>query len=223
LAYNSILRPAGVDWYWQNSASGTAMSDSRMIITATSAGYHYLRSYDGQCWSTRSVGRYVDPKIVQTPNTPAVSNQCGKSVLTFSGTPPAYTNWYWQTTPNGTDRSDGNQTFTVYESGTYYLRAYSGYARPYCWSDESVAVTVTVKTTPNLIITLPEVVSCSPYTIDLTAASITAGSTPSLTYSYWKDEEATILYTTPTVAVFPGIYYIKGNVANDCFVIKQAW
>jgi gliding motility-associated-like protein len=61
--------------------------------------------------------------------------------------------------------------------------------------------------------------ACYPSTVDITAASVTTGSSPGITYSYWKNSSATISYTRPDAAS-DGIYYIKGTDSNGCSDIK---
>ena len=66
-----------------------------------------------------------------------------------------------------------------------------------------------------LVITDPAAV-CFPATIDLSAASISVGSTAT-TITYWEDAAATAALATYT-AVTSGTYYIKGEGGADCLV-----
>lgn len=56
---------------------------------------------------------------------------------------------------------------------------------------------------------------CPPATADITLPSVTLGSTGGLTYSYYTDALATILYATPTEATV-GTYYIVGIATGGC-------
>jgi len=79
-------------------------------------------------------------------------------------------------------------------------------------------VDVIVNQVPNLVISNPSPV-CTPLTVNLKDASITSGSTPDLTFSYWSNPEATSAYTTPETAT-GGIYYIKGTAVSGCSIFK---
>ncbi len=61
----------------------------------------------------------------------------------------------------------------------------------------------------SLIVTNPLAV-CSPATVDLTASSITTGTSSDITLSYFMDAAATIAIANP-MSVVSGTYYIKGS------------
>jgi gliding motility-associated-like protein len=102
----------------------------------------------------------------------------------------------------------------VAASGTYYIK---GTIAASCSKVESVSVVVNAL--PTVIITNPTAV-CSPNTIDLTAAAITAGSTLGTTYTYFTNAAATTVLTTPAAVAASGTYYIKGTTALNCSAIK---
>lgn len=61
----------------------------------------------------------------------------------------------------------------------------------------------------------PDVV-CSPGVVNLITASVTLGSAAGLTYSYWKDINATQPLTNPDKVSVSGTYYIVGMSSSGC-------
>jgi len=57
---------------------------------------------------------------------------------------------------------------------------------------------------------------CSPGVINLTAAAVTSGSAAGLTYTYWKDANATQALANPDKVSVSGTYYIVGKSATGC-------
>jgi gliding motility-associated-like protein len=84
---------------------------------------------------------------------------------------------------------------------------------------DSLTTTITVGATPTLTITDPAP-KCKLDSINLTLTGITTGSTPNLSYSYWKDNLATIPLTNQTAIKSSGTYYIKGEKSATCKDIK---
>ncbi|WP_449649461.1 HYR-like domain-containing protein, partial [Tenacibaculum caenipelagi] len=71
---------------------------------------------------------------------------------------------------------------------------------------------------PSLTITDPDA-TCASFTVDLTAVSITSGST-SGTLTYWTDANATNTLASPEAVSSSGTYYIKLTSTSGCFEIE---
>ena len=101
-------------------------------------------------------------------------------------------------------------------SGTYYIRVATS---PVCYA--IMPVTVTINANPVLAITNPSPV-CSPKTVDITAAAVTAGSTSGLTYTYFSNAGATTTLPNPNALTNSGTYYIKGSAPTGCSAVAPA-
>ncbi|MFT3934721.1 MAG: gliding motility-associated C-terminal domain-containing protein [Chitinophagaceae bacterium] len=102
----------------------------------------------------------------------------------------------------------------VAASGTYYIK---GITAAGCFTVKPV--TVTINPLPTVVITNPAAV-CSPNTVDITTAAVTAGSSSGLTYTYFTDAAATATLANPNAVAASGTYYIKGTAATGCYTIK---
>ncbi|TDQ16895.1 putative repeat protein (TIGR01451 family), partial [Algoriphagus boseongensis] len=109
-----------------------------------------------------------------------------------------------------------NPTHTYTSAGTYTVKLIS--TKGLESDDETKNITVYDPT--SLTINAPPS-ACAPGTVDLTAGSITSGSSPGLTFTYWLDANATQTLANPSAVANSGTYYIKGsNGTNGCFLIK---
>ncbi|MES2427562.1 MAG: gliding motility-associated C-terminal domain-containing protein [Bacteroidota bacterium] len=98
---------------------------------------------------------------------------------------------------------------------TYYAETSNGT----CTSLTRTAVTLTINATPVLIVTNPAPV-CAGSTVDLTAPSVTLGSTVGLSYTYFTDAAATNPLTSPSAIAQTGTYYIKATSTAGCTTIS---
>ncbi|KPQ13400.1 MAG: T9SS substrate with DUF11 repeats, partial [Algoriphagus marincola HL-49] len=119
---------------------------------------------------------------------------------------------------DGTNRSEANQfdANTPFPgAGTYYAFPFDSDIFSGCYTEFRIIITPE----PNLVINDPAAV-CTPGTVDLTAAAVTAGSDADLTFTYWTDEDATVSLQNPAAVATSGTYYIKAENAAGCFVIE---
>lgn len=116
------------------------------VVTQTHSGMSHSATVNFQDGGTQYVYFYNGPNLVNylavtvtcsTPSTPSTtftfSSSCDNITITRGSAPPKFTQWYWQTDPNGSVTDYGNSvSFTVTSSGQYYLRSKSSNSN--CWS-----------------------------------------------------------------------------------------
>jgi hypothetical protein len=179
--------------------------------TAATAGTYYIKGTLGAtCFDIKPVTVSVGvPATVVVTNPPAV---CGTVDITAASVTAGSTSGlaftYWKDAAATIPYTIPNLSI----AGTYYIK---GTLAGGC--SDIKPVVVTTSAAPTVVITNPAAVCGT--TADITAASITAGSTAGLTFTYWTDAAATIAYTTPTAAT-SGTYYIKGTSAGGCSVVQ---
>lgn len=145
----SLTKPSGeagtITYYWQGTnATGTSVANSSATYEATTSGTYYIRAYnsDGGCWSSSSGSVSVTiNNHPDEPSQPTTTNNCAEEqTLSFDGTPPASTSWFWQgTNSDGTSTSNSASSYVATSSNTYYLRARTDAG---CWSLTSASIAV---------------------------------------------------------------------------------
>jgi gliding motility-associated-like protein len=188
--------------YWTNAGATNPLSNPNAVATS---GTYYIQSANGACTDIEPVTITVNitpnlsitnPPAACTPNTVDLSASSVTAGSTGGGSLT-----YW-TDASATIALTGENAVSA--SGTYYIQASSA------GCTDIAPVTVTINTTPSLVITDPAAV-CSPNTVDLTSAAITAGSTGGGTLTYWTNAGATTSLTTPSGVTTSGTYYIQAN------------
>ena len=206
---------------YPGTVSTTGTGTSSTLTGLLTGSYNFTVTTSEGCLSVPSANVVIPAQPI-TPSAPVIGTitqptfalPTGSVVL--SGLPSTGT-WVITrlpgaatTTGTGTSRTISNLAGGIF---TFTVTNSAG-----CTSVESAPVTISTPGVPILTITDPPAV-CSPSKVDLTAAAITDGSTPGLTFTYWTDAGAKISYSTPATAT-AGIYYIKGTTVSGYFNIK---
>jgi gliding motility-associated-like protein len=90
----------------------------------------------------------------------------------------------------------------VLEEGTFYVKAVNAAG---CTETEPI----TVRFNEQALMVHEPSPACFPNTVDLTVPSITSGSDPTLSLSYWQDQLATIPLLNPSAVDTTGTFFIK--------------
>ena len=203
---------AGTLSYWTNSTATAPLASPEAVI----AGTYYIKvTTAAGCTDIKPVVVTTNPgAVLVITNPPAVCSPGTVDITLPAVTAGSSTGTlsYWTDADATIALSNAN---AISVSGTYYIKS-----TPSTGCIDIKPVVVTINPKPTLVITDPPAV-CMPATVDITAASVTAGSTAGGTLSYWNNSAATIpLPMLPNKVTASGTYYIKIVVAGGCEDIK---
>ena len=220
-AANTALTGATYAWYeWNGTAkTGVALATGQApaIYKFTGTKDYVVEVTNGACVeistakkvtvSTAPSLTITNPSAVCSPSTVDVT-----ATAVTAGSTNAGTLSYWTNTAGTTPLTTPTAVATA---NTYYIKGTNA-TNAACSDIKPVVVAIDAK--PSLTITNPAAV-CSPNTVNITAAAVTAGSTNAGTLSYWTNPTGTTPLTNPAAVATANTYYIKGTNAA-CTDIK---
>ena len=191
----------GLDLQWYSSPNSlAALPETTTLIT----GNYFVSQTINGCESPRFM-IMVTVNVTNMPSQPAVA-QIFCSTATVANLEASGTNLQWYSSPNSLAALPPTNPLIT---GNYFVsQTVNG-----CESPRAM-VGITIIALPTVIITNPAPIDF-PATADLTAAAVTAGSSPELTFTYFTDAAATTAVANPTT-VGIGTYYIVGTNDAGC-------
>jgi gliding motility-associated-like protein len=206
-------------------SGGTYSSTSGLVIDAgtgtvdlgSSLAGVYTVTYsfgNGVCSNTTTASITIHALPLATVSYPA-SPYCttGTAVVTITGIAGGV---FGSTNGLAINSASGEIDLAACTPGTYTVS--------YAFSDGTCTNTTTktvVIRNPTLVVNNPAP-ACSPNVVDLTAAAVTTGSAPGLTYVYYTNSSATTFVNHPDAMDAGGTYYIRGtNLSNGCMTALE--
>lgn len=204
-----------------SDGSGTAIAQTLTNTSSAPAIVRYTISViaNGCSGSPITVDVTVNPLPAPTISGPV--SACSGSTGNIYSTQGGMNNYVWSVSAGGTitsSTSTNSITVTWNVAGSQAVQVNYADANN-CTAASPIVYNVTVNSIPTLTISDPPAV-CSPSTVDLTASSVTTGSTGGLTFTYFTDATATSPLANPNAVAVSGTYYIKGTSASNCSIIK---
>jgi len=216
--------PASDTWTltrYPGTISTTGTGTTKTIADLAVGTYNFTVANSSGCVSLPSADVVIPAQpptpevpVIGTVTQPTLTVQTGSVTLTRL---PSAGSWTITRMPDGTKSTGTGTSYTVagIYDGKYKFTVTNSFG---CTSAATAEVVIATPVSPILVITNPQPV-CAPETVNITTSDITAGSPEGLTYTYWIDPDATVPYSTPTMAP-AGTYYIKGTASSGFYDIK---
>ncbi|MDP3665794.1 MAG: gliding motility-associated C-terminal domain-containing protein, partial [Sediminibacterium sp.] len=202
--------------YTYFSDAATSISIATPTVISVSGTYYIKATNTANC----TVSKPVVVSINASPNltitnpapvcAPGSANLIAAAITRGSTAGLVYSHWL-----DAAASLPLNNAGAITTGGTYYIKAATAEG-----CSVIQAVTANILSQPNLVVNYPAAV-CAPATVNLLQASITAGSTAGLNFSYYTDSINTNALVTPSAVAAPGTYYIKGTLPSGCSMSKQ--
>ena len=180
-----------------------------------------LEFYTNDCAFTQHFGyAYVDVNEDCNASPISGSTYCGNPQSVTLTAPFGFATYSWYN--SNFSQLLGNQNTLTITPAPPANTTYSLVITPYdgVGCEDTLYSTVNISNEPFNLNVIDEIVGCSSTGVDLTAAAVTTGSTPGLTYTYYNDLTQTNYVPFPSVVKTSGIYYIKGVNRMGCNEIK---
>ncbi|MFD2041472.1 hypothetical protein ACFSJW_19050, partial [Flavobacterium artemisiae] len=212
-------------WYDSNLGSASILgTDDHLTVSPTTTTTYYI-GVEGtdlcvnEAGNRKAVTVTVNPVAQLTDITTSDQTICAGETAVLTATSPLVNpQFVWYTDPDLETSISNIATASVSPTvtTTYYVTVS---ADGVCSiPPPAKVVIVTVNANPVIQITNPPAV-CLGVSVDITAANVTAGSTPNLTFTYFTNPEGTDPLNSPSTISTSGTYYIKGTDANGCSTI----
>jgi hypothetical protein len=198
---------------WTDAIASSALANPNAVTTGNT--YYIKGTTAANCSVIRAVVATINPLPTVNITNPAAACAPNTVDLTAAaitaGSTAGLTFTRWTDVDASSALANPNAVAT---GNTYYIK---GTTAANCSVVQ--AVIATINPLPTVNITNPVAV-CSPSTVDLTAAAVTAGSTGGLTFTQWTDAIASSALANPNAVATGNTYYIKGTTAANCSAIQ---
>jgi hypothetical protein len=203
----------GMTYQWRDFGGALLKSGPDNFYTTpvlNSTATYYVSTVPLQgCESERALVPAIINQAPSAPASPAVTPQCGNTLLSIAAAPAGYTH-YWQNSPAEFSTDNATLNYTVAETGNYYLRTKNHTTG--CWGNLTTKF-VSVNAIPAAPPAPTSRQECK--TVILSTSTSPAGAV-----YYWQTSgqgTSTANAQSTFSVTIPGTYYLRTRADNNCW------